>query len=270
MSESRRYYPALDGLRGFAAFAVLLYHLQDYFESSSFIQGSFLSVDLFFLMSGFVIATSYERSLVDGSRSFASFTWSRVIRLYPLYIIACCIGFSYFLIKHLIAVPDAPDGLELVTSIPPTLLILPWPTAAEWGFTPYPFAPSAWSLSFELWFNIAYAALVMRLSTRNLVAVAVVAFVLMAHQAYAHDSIDMGWGMDTMLGGAARFWFSFSVGIIACRLNVHKMRVSRFPLWAAAPSLLFVFLPHDGVFRGLMWIVFAFPLALVICAGFHG
>ena len=45
-----RYIPAIDGLRGLAVIAVMLYHL-----GFSWIPGGFLGVDLFFVISGYVI-----------------------------------------------------------------------------------------------------------------------------------------------------------------------------------------------------------------------
>ena len=45
-----RYIPAIDGLRAIAVIAVMLYHL-----GFSWIPGGFLGVDLFFVISGYVI-----------------------------------------------------------------------------------------------------------------------------------------------------------------------------------------------------------------------
>ena len=45
-----RYIPAIDGLRAVAVIAVMLYHL-----GFSWIPGGFLGVDLFFVISGYVI-----------------------------------------------------------------------------------------------------------------------------------------------------------------------------------------------------------------------
>jgi peptidoglycan/LPS O-acetylase OafA/YrhL len=74
-----RYIPAIDGLRAVAVIAVLLYHL-----GVSWIPGGFLGVDLFFVISGYVITRllldSIQRS---GGLDLRAFYKSRVRRLLP-------------------------------------------------------------------------------------------------------------------------------------------------------------------------------------------
>ena len=73
----------LDGLRGIAAFAVILDHTPPNFLGE-LIPGRYLAVDFFFVLSGFVLAHAYGRRL-EGGWSVFSFMRARVIRLYPLY-----------------------------------------------------------------------------------------------------------------------------------------------------------------------------------------
>jgi len=52
---------------------------------------SFLAVDLFYLVSGFVVAHAYGERLQAGG-FFKTFVKTRLIRLYPLYILGLAIG----------------------------------------------------------------------------------------------------------------------------------------------------------------------------------
>lgn len=81
--------PELDSLRGLAAIAVLLYHYtsiyprlishRDFFDVPK-IDAGYFGVELFFMISGFVIFSSAGRA-----RSALNFTLSRFARLFPAY-----------------------------------------------------------------------------------------------------------------------------------------------------------------------------------------
>lgn len=74
-----RYIPAIDGLRGVAVSAVILYHL-----GYSWIPGGFLGVDLFFVISGYVITRLVLDSIAQsGGLDLRAFYRARVRRLLP-------------------------------------------------------------------------------------------------------------------------------------------------------------------------------------------
>ena len=74
-----RYIPAIDGLRGVAVVAVMLYHL-----GFSWIPGGFLGVDLFFVISGYVITRLLLDSIArSGGLDLRAFYKARVRRLFP-------------------------------------------------------------------------------------------------------------------------------------------------------------------------------------------
>ena len=75
------YYPALDGLRGLAILLVVVYHNFGFIDYFFF---GLLGVDLFFVLSGFLITDILLRSL--GQKNFLrSFYMRRVLRIFPLY-----------------------------------------------------------------------------------------------------------------------------------------------------------------------------------------
>ncbi len=94
---------SLTGLRGLAAFFVVLYHFTRFdnvvvgpaLSGSQFLSHGYLSVDLFFVLSGFIMALTYYDMFSDvdglgGQRTRAAipiFLGHRIARIYPLYIV---------------------------------------------------------------------------------------------------------------------------------------------------------------------------------------
>ncbi|PMH32536.1 hypothetical protein BCU71_02965 [Vibrio lentus] len=93
------YRPEIDGLRCFAVLAVLMFHF-DFFPNLTFnpFKGGYIGVDVFFVISGYVITQSITNSLANGSFSFLNFYKSRVKRLFPAIIttLVLCYLFGYF------------------------------------------------------------------------------------------------------------------------------------------------------------------------------
>jgi len=74
---------SLEGLRGIAALIVALYHLKIGTEYFSVIRNGYLFVDLFFVLSGFVICAAYANRL-QTSEDLKPFLLRRFGRLFPL------------------------------------------------------------------------------------------------------------------------------------------------------------------------------------------
>ena len=77
-SSSRSYLPHLDGLRAVALAGVLLFHFDP-----DFCRSGFLGVDVFLVLSGFLITRNILHSLAHGTFTFRNFYVSRFWRLYP-------------------------------------------------------------------------------------------------------------------------------------------------------------------------------------------
>ncbi len=72
------YRPDIDGLRGIAVLSVVVFH-----AFPAFLQGGFVGVDIFFVISGFLISTIIFGSLARGSFSFTEFYVRRIRRIFP-------------------------------------------------------------------------------------------------------------------------------------------------------------------------------------------
>ena len=93
------YFPALDGLRGFAILLILLYHN---FNFNGIFEAAWIGVDLFFALSGFLITDILLRK--KDSRHFLSdFYMRRVLRIFPIYYIS--LSFFLFILPLFISYP---------------------------------------------------------------------------------------------------------------------------------------------------------------------
>lgn len=226
-----RAYRTLDGLRGVAALMVVTRHIGDLLPGDLFPE-SFLAVDLFFLLSGFVVAFAYEGRLLAG-RSLGAFMKTRLIRLYPLY----ALGIGLGAVAHVTAnrVTGAPfDAGFLATAGVIGLLMLP-------AIPPLPMGSSAldaptWTLAPELLVNLVYAALVKRLSRVWLWAVIGAGAIGLVVSELAYGTLDGGWSVDRFPLLAARLAFSFFLGVAMCRARPSR-RVGAMAAWACLAGL---------------------------------
>ena len=90
------YRPGIDGLRAVAVLAVVIYHA---FPTA--LPGGFSGVDVFFVISGYLISGILFKSLAQEKFSFAEFYARRIRRLFPALVVALfltlAIGYYYLL-----------------------------------------------------------------------------------------------------------------------------------------------------------------------------
>ena len=84
-----KYRPDIDGLRAVAVLAVVAFHAYP-----TVYKGGFTGVDVFFVISGYLISTIIMGQLAKGTFSFAEFYSRRVRRIFPslvLVLLACLV-----------------------------------------------------------------------------------------------------------------------------------------------------------------------------------
>ncbi|MDE4016060.1 acyltransferase, partial [Glaesserella parasuis] len=81
------YRPEVDGLRALAVLSVFIYHLNE-----NWLTGGFLGVDIFFVISGFLITRIITTEMVEGKFEFKTFYNRRIKRIYPIFILTLFIA----------------------------------------------------------------------------------------------------------------------------------------------------------------------------------
>ena len=97
-----KYRPEIDGLRAIAVSVVILYHAQITFFGYNLFPGGFIGVDIFFVISGYLITSIILKELTQtGSFSFKNFYQRRISRLLPvlLVVILTTIPFAWIYIN---------------------------------------------------------------------------------------------------------------------------------------------------------------------------
>ena len=270
----------LDGLRGVAALAVLVYHI---FEAMAFSQNleiermaqmagvepqltdqhffhGFLAVDFFFILSGFVMGYAYDGRWKK--MSVGQFFCRRLIRLHPMVVAGTLVGVVAFCLQGCVKWDGTQVSLSvLMLGTLLTLFMLPSPTALDVRGNTESFSLNGpfWSLFFEYVGSLLYALMLCRMSTKWLKGWVLVAFVLLLLMGtWGPDgSVAMGWSSNplNMLGGLLRMAFAYPAGLLLARLY----REREFN--GSAASSRFKFRLSPGLF---------FLLASVVLTGLMG
>lgn len=275
LPTNKNHYLLLDAVRGLAALAVFLYHLKTFVYPDTelghahYFSKSYLAVDLFFLMSGLVIARSYEDRLLSNIMTFKEFFWVRLLRLYPLYIAGLGLGIGYVLFRWLIKHEYSGSPSELTLSLILNAFFIPDFSNNKGMFA---FDPAAWSLSLEWIINIIYAAIAVKFSTRFLCAVAGIGALLLVASGIYAGSLDLGWASENFSGGFVRILYSFTVGVLIYRLmKKYEVPIKLNALLLLLPVLcvLVIPMPENTIYFDLTLAILGFPLFVYFACTSH-
>lgn len=222
-AKPKHRYVALDSLRGVCACMVVLLHVvtPGYISSSTLVTHGFLFVDFFFVLSGFVIGSSYGTRLIEGF-SIGRFMGLRLGRVYPLHLVML-LAFLAFEIFFAVVLPGFANRQPFVGSFSPAAFVQSLflvqiffgPDATPWN------GPS-WSIAAEIWTYLVFA-LILRFAHRALVPIAIA----MAIAAPIYLAMMTDRYINVFHHGAfVRCLFGFALGMIGWRLTVWVQAIS--------------------------------------------
>ena len=255
--------PALTSIRGIAALIVLFYHIDQSFSThnlpffSWFNKGS-LGVDLFFVLSGFIMAyvyhseTSFEHGFI---KFYRKFIFVRFARIYPLHIATLL-----FLLIITLTIEDFTSRHQtlytLGTFIQNIFLI------QNWGISTPSWNMVSWSISAE-WFM--YLLFPFLLYFSQFIHSAKSYLLLATITLVSHYCIIFALNLDgyggISIGGMIRVFFEFTLGFLLffsrdCFRKVFNVLPNFFPILIlvgllislALDSMWFLFLPLTSLF----------------------
>ena len=276
-SSGKEHFEVLDGLRGSAAFLIVIFHLFNYSfgwdNSLSLVRHAYLAVDFFFGLSGFVVAYAYDDRWTR--MSIPQFFRIRLIRLHPLVLLGATLGLLGYLFDPFgKAINHTPAPMLLLAYLT-SLLLLPSPPVGGRPNESQALNGPAWSLMQEYLGNIAYALILRRLRAVTLGIIFALSGLLLVWVANTKGSLDGGWGYPEIWMAPLRLTVSFVMGLWLYRI---QSRIRRPKIGLLALSIVLVVLfqmprfPNVSGFslNGLYdvaCVLFLFPL--IILCGAH-
>lgn len=267
--QNKPHFENLDGLRGVAALAVVIFHFMEIAipnPNNNFIAHAYLAVDFFFCLSGFVIAYAYDDKMA--AIGIGQFLKRRLIRLHPLVIIGSVLGLLTFVfdpISNLNQSYAGKIGLMFLFSF----LMIPFPIVKERYLNLFHLNPPTWSLFWEYIANIFYALVLVKLPKKVLWVLTALAAIALVYEAIQSKHLSVGWGGDNIRGGGIRVAFSFLAGMMIYRSGwIIKSNLGFVSLsLLLLPAFLFPFNESFSWIADPLVVIFYFPFLIMLGAG---
>ncbi len=260
---------ALTGLRGIAAIYVMVFHyvlgLPFSDPATTFVAHGYLGVDLFFVLSGFVMALNYGPPFETGwsARAYVRFLGRRIARIYPLYFAATVCGCVLVSLGYL----GSSHSSILATLVLNLLMVQSWGLGAS-------FDAAAWSISAEWAAYLLFPAiLVPCLFRRPLWAwlsaafcVAVIAILCVLPQSWGHKPTEatlIDLHVSRFALPVLRCLSEFTLGLLAFRLSATSSSlVLAQDRWVASALCLVIILLMT-IPKSDLAVVLLFPVLVI-------
>ncbi len=235
----KKFFAALDGLRGIAAIVVVFFHLNNWTDTHVFFPRGDLAVDFFFCLSGFVMAHAYGKKM-GVTMGFPQFALTRLIRLYPLMALSVIVAAVFFLSKNILTSEYIPVSDILISGLT-GLFVLPYFNGSGMlggVYEVFPINGPLWSLFYELLINFVWAVAFAFLTFRRTLGFAIVCAVLLLIGGFLNNDLLLGDRTTDFLWGVPRVGVSFAIGLLAYELHKRQVLQRTVPFWVIALALI--------------------------------
>nr|WP_294788939.1 acyltransferase [uncultured Flavobacterium sp.] len=267
--KTKQHFEILDGLRGIAAFAVVVFHFIEWIftdPSQNFVGHGFLAVDFFFCLSGVVIGYAYDDRIAKmGLRNFFI---ARIIRLHPLVIAGSILGLLAFLFDPFGGHLELYTTGKIILTFICSLFLIPFPVIEDRGFNLFSFNAPAWSLFWEYIANIVYAFALYKIRRNYLLLLTILSAIAICYVGYNSGNLLGGWSGPTFLDGFVRISYSFLAGLLIYRSK--WIIQNKFGFGSLTILLLLAFLMPSSEWNWIcepLVVLFCFPLLISLGAG---
>ena len=267
--KTKPHFEILDGLRGVAALAVVIFHFMEWVFpdiTKNFIGHGFLAVDFFFCLSGFVIGYAYDNRMEK--MGITEFFKSRLIRLHPLIVLSSVLGLVAFLFDPFATGTLLYDGGRLALLVVSSALLIPMPIMEDRFYNVFGLNAPAWSLFWEYVANIVYAVVLFRIRRVPLVLLTIAAAAGLLMLSYSAGNLLGGWSKDNWWHGGVRVAYSFCAGLLIHRLGwIIKNNLGFLGLtFLLTLAFIMPFVSWNWLAEALV-VLFYFPLIVALGAG---
>jgi peptidoglycan/LPS O-acetylase OafA/YrhL len=269
---------AVNGFRGLAILMVIVFHLFVPFTSSTpsfpgeldpnsllaiVAKHGFLGVNIFFVLSGFVLYLPYrtKKRTISRLADFPEFYWHRAARLLPLYYIVVLVTVAL----HAKSSAGSHAWYLELGGLLSTLFIF-----APHGFMP-PSNPVLWSVGVEIWFSLLFPLLLLLITRWSLEKLALVSVIVCSAFVVVGNliAVERVGIFRPFVGGIFGSCYQFIFGMLVCDLYLRSrdsVSLRRFHPHGLVPGVLLmigaIYLKDSGP-----WVV-SILYATVFCAGF--
>jgi peptidoglycan/LPS O-acetylase OafA/YrhL len=260
----------LDSWRGIAACLVALYHLDAYSHlfDVPLLRNSYLMVDFFFVLSGFVIAANYQQRLLDGFGA-GQFLLLRLGRLYPLHfamlavLVALKLLFLIPALSSIVAVAPFSTREDAPNTILANLVLVQGLHVYDF----YTWTGQAWSISAEFYTYVIFAACLVGLRKHAWIALPLAMIgspVLIAILSKRNMDTAYDWGV-------IRCIYGFTAGVVSWNLyerwnaKLRKWLSGNIAEWCAI-GLIFAFVSVSDSTPLSLAAPYMFGLAVLVFA----